>query len=147
MVRGAAETLKPNSAHASPQAAALARLKRMAGAATPTERATEYLRDLQNRICASLEALDGRGRFREDLWQREGGGGGRTRVLAGGAVFEKAGVNFSDVFGQFPEEFARQIPGEGRDFTACGVSLVVHPRNPFVPTVHANFRFLTKGAK
>jgi coproporphyrinogen III oxidase len=106
-----------------------------------------YLRDLQDRICDGLAELDGRARFREDAWQREGGGGGRTRVLTDGAVFEKAGVNFSDVWGQFSEEFAQQIPGEGRDFTAVGVSLVLHPRNPFVPTVHANFRFLTKGKK
>ena len=94
---------------------------------------------------AGLEALDGTADFREDVWQREGGGGGRTRVLADGGVFEKAGVNFSEVFGQMSEEFAKQVPGEGRDFTATGISLVLHPRNPMVPTVHANFRFLTKG--
>jgi coproporphyrinogen III oxidase len=110
-------------------------------------RAAAYFRDLQDRICAGLEELDGPGRFREDPWRREGGGGGRSRVLADGAVFEKAGVNFSEVFGQMAPEFARQIPGEGLDFTATGVSLVLHPRNPFVPTVHANFRFLTKGDK
>ena len=85
--------------------------------------------------------------FREDAWRREGGGGGRSRVLSEGGLFEKAGVNFSDVHGEFSEEFARQVPGEGRQFTACGVSLVLHPRNPFVPTVHANFRFLTRGEK
>jgi coproporphyrinogen III oxidase len=67
--------------------------------------------------------------------------------LQEGGVFEKAGVNFSDVHGEFSEELARQIPGEGRDFTACGVSLVLHPRSPMVPTVHANFRFLTRGDK
>jgi coproporphyrinogen III oxidase len=107
----------------------------------------EYFEDLQDRICAGLEEVDGLARFREDVWQREGGGGGRTRVLTDGGVFEKAGVNFSDVAGQFSEEFARQVPGEGRDFTATGVSLVLHPRNPMVPTVHANFRYLTKGSK
>ena len=110
-------------------------------------RAVAYLRDLQDRVCADLERLDGTGRFREDAWTREGGGGGRSRVLADGGVFEKAGVNFSDVHGEFSEEFARQIPGEGRAFTAAGVSLVLHPRNPFVPTVHANFRFLTRGQR
>lgn len=110
-------------------------------------RCASYFRDLQDRICKGLEELDGSGRFREDLWQREGGGGGRTRVLVEGGVFEKAGVNFSDVFGHFTEDFARQIPGEGREFTATGISLVLHPRNPLVPTVHANFRFLTKGSK
>jgi coproporphyrinogen III oxidase len=108
------------------------------------DRVAAYLRDLQDRIVAGLEELDGR-RFREDPWERPGGGGGRTRVLAEGGVFEKAGVNFSDVHGEFSEEFARQVPGEGRSFTACGVSLVLHPRSPMVPTVHANFRFLQKG--
>jgi coproporphyrinogen III oxidase len=107
-------------------------------------RASTWLRGLQDRICAALEQLDGN-RFREDHWQREGGGGGRTRVLADGGLFEKAGVNFSDVHGQMPEAFAAQVPGEGRDFTAVGLSLVLHPRSPMVPTVHANLRFLTKG--
>ncbi len=111
------------------------------------QQAAAYFRDLQDRICRALSQIDGRGTFREDLWQREGGGGGRTRVLAEGAVFEKGGVNFSEVAGQFSEEFARQIPGEGRDFTATGISLVIHPRSPLVPTVHANFRFLTKGER
>lgn len=109
-------------------------------------RAADYFRSLQDRICVALEALDGT-RFREDPWQREGGGGGWTRVLADGGIFEKAGVNFSDVHGELSEEFAGQIPGEGRDFTATGISLVLHPRNPYVPTVHGNWRFLTKGAK
>jgi coproporphyrinogen III oxidase len=111
------------------------------------ERIAAYFRDLQDRICGALENLDGSGRFREDLWQREGGGGGRTRVLIEGGVFEKAGVNFSDVSGELSDEFARQVPGEGRHFTATGISLVLHPRSPMVPTVHANFRFLTKGQK
>lgn len=106
-----------------------------------------YFRNLQDRICAALEEFDGPGRFREDLWQREGGGGGRTRVLTDGGVFEKAGVNFSEVHGQMAEEFAKQVPGEGRDFTATGISLVLHPRSPLIPTVHANFRFLTKGER
>src|SRR5262245_25207466 len=109
------------------------------------ERTVTYFRGLQDRIVAGLEALDGK-RFHEDQWQRPGGGGGRTRVLMEGGLFEKAGVNFSDVHGEFSEEFARQIPaGEGRTFTAVGVSLVLHPRSPMVPTVHANFRFLTRG--
>src|SRR5437016_4555428 len=111
------------------------------------DRVVAYFQDLQVRICAALEALEPDGRFRDDTWQRPEGGGGRSRVLENGAVFEKAGVNFSDVHGEFSEEFAKQIPGEGRDFTACGVSLLLHPRNPFVPTVHMNYRFLTKGAK
>jgi coproporphyrinogen III oxidase len=109
------------------------------------DRPAEYFRDLQDRIVAAVEELDGGGRFREDGWDREGGGGGRSRVLAEGNVFEKAGVNFSDVYGEMSEEFAKQVPGEGRAFRACGISLVLHPRSPLVPTVHANFRFLTKG--
>ncbi len=109
--------------------------------------AVSYFLDLQDRIVSALEQLDGQ-RFREDRWQRDGGGGGgRTRVLADGGFFEKAGVNFSDVHGELSEEFSKQVPGEGRHFTACGVSLVLHPRNPMVPTVHANFRFLTKGER
>jgi coproporphyrinogen III oxidase len=111
------------------------------------ERAATYFGELQQRITAALEEVDGAGRFREDAWDRPGGGGGRSRVLTDGAVFEKAGVNFSDVSGQMSEEFAGQVPGEGRDFTACGISLVLHPLNPLVPTVHANFRFLTKGER
>lgn len=107
-------------------------------------RAATYFQELQDRICAGLEAIDG-GKFRQDDWRHAQGGGGRTRILAEGAVLEKAGVNFSNVAGQFSEEFAKQIPGEGRDFSATGISLVIHPRNPFVPTVHANFRYLTKG--
>src|SRR5438876_730458 len=106
--------------------------------------AVAYFRDLQDRICDGLAALDGQP-FREDQWDRPGGGGGRSRVLMEGHVFEKAGVNFSEVFGQMSPEFAAQVPGEGRDFTAAGISLVLHPRNPLVPTVHANWRYLTKG--
>jgi coproporphyrinogen III oxidase len=112
---------------------------------TMFEQAAAYFRQLQDRICQALEEVDGRARFREDLWDRPGGGGGRTRVLADGAVFEKAGVNFSQVWGEFSEEFARSMPGEGRAFQATGISLVLHPLNPMVPTVHANFRFLCKG--
>jgi coproporphyrinogen III oxidase len=111
------------------------------------QRAAGLFQQVQDRICAALEELDGRAHFREDAWQRPGGGGGRSRVLAEGGVFEKAGVNFSDVYGEMSPEFAAQVPGEGRDFTATGVSLVLHPRSPMVPTVHANFRFLTKGDK
>ncbi len=108
-------------------------------------RAVQYFRDLQDRICAGLHALDGGMPFHEDTWQRHGGGGGRSRVLVDGGVFEKAGVNFSEVFGQMSPDFAKNLPGEGVDFTAAGISLVLHPRNPKIPTVHANFRFLTKG--
>ncbi len=76
------------------------------------EQAVAYFRDLQDRICAGLERADGIAKFREDTWQRRGGGGGRTRVIENGAVFEKGGVNFSEVYGEFSPEFARQIPGD-----------------------------------
>jgi coproporphyrinogen III oxidase len=109
-------------------------------------RAATFFRALQDRITSALEEIDG-SKFREDNWSREGGGGGRSRVLTEGRVFEKAGVGFSDVHGEFSEEFARQIPGTGRSFSACGVSLVFHPRSPMIPTVHANFRFITRGEK
>src|SRR5690606_22606956 len=80
-----------------------------------------------------------------DEWTREGGGGGLSRVIAGGAVFEKGGVNWSSVEGELPEAFAAQLPGDGRRFRATGVSLVLHPRSPQVPTTHANVRFIEKG--
>jgi coproporphyrinogen III oxidase len=110
-------------------------------------KARDFFAGLQDEICKGLEALDGAAGFREDLWKREGGGGGRTRVLEGGAVFEKAGVNFSEVFGNFDEAFAARMPvGDGTEFFATGISLVLHPLNPFVPTVHANFRYLERGS-
>ncbi|HJZ55637.1 MAG TPA: oxygen-dependent coproporphyrinogen oxidase [Gemmataceae bacterium] len=111
------------------------------------QRAAAFFRELQDRICAGLERADGGTTIREDSWQRPGGGGGRSRVIADGAVFEKGGVNFSEVHGEFSPEFAKQIPGDGTRFTATGVSLVIHPRSPLVPTVHANFRYLTHGSK
>jgi coproporphyrinogen III oxidase len=110
-------------------------------------RAVAHFMELQDRICAALERADGPGRFREDIWRHEEGGGGRSRVLTDGGVFEKTGVNFSEVHGELSAEFARQLPGEGTKFTATGLSLVLHPRSPLVPTVHANFRFLTKGER
>jgi coproporphyrinogen III oxidase len=108
------------------------------------KRAATYFRDLQDRIVARLEAVDGT-RFHEDAWVRQSGGGGRTRVLAEGGVFEKAGVAFSEVFGELRPNFAGHLPGEGLAFQATGVSLIFHPRNPYVPTVHANLRFLRRG--
>ncbi len=109
------------------------------------DEAGNYFKDLQDRITEALSEMDGTA-FREDLWEREGGGGGRTRVLEGGAVFEKGGVNFSEVQGNLPEEFADEIPvGSGTEFFATGISLVIHPFNPKVPIVHANFRYLEKG--
>ena len=103
-----------------------------------------YLLDVQNRICAGLEAEDGRAKFVEDAWQREGGGGGGiTRVITNGEVFEKGGVNFSHVQGDsMPASATAHRPElAGRAFEAMGVSLVIHPENPYVPTSHANVRF------
>jgi len=107
------------------------------------EQVKAYLLDLQDRICAALEAADGEAKFLHDQWDREQGGGGESRVLTNGAVFEKAGVNFSHVFGnQLPASATAHRPElAGRDFQAMGVSLVIHPKNPYVPTSHANFRF------
>ncbi len=101
-----------------------------------------YLETLQDGICAALAEADGQG-FREDRWERPGGGGGRTRVLEEGALFEKAGVNFSHVAGPGLPASATAARPElaGRSFEALGVSLVLHPRNPYVPTSHANVRF------
>ena len=105
----------------------------------------EYLRALQLRICASLEDVDGKETFRHDSWDRPGGGGGESRVMVGGAVFEQAGVGFSHVFGnEMPPSATKNRPElAGKRFQAMGVSLVLHPRNPYVPTTHANFRFFT----
>ncbi|RBM37620.1 oxygen-dependent coproporphyrinogen oxidase [Vibrio tarriae] len=106
-----------------------------------------FLLQLQDQICQQLEAADGQAQFIEDAWQREPGeklgGGGRTRVMRGGAVFEQGGVNFSHVFGeQMPGSATAHRPElAGRRFEAMGVSLVMHPKNPYVPTSHANVRF------
>ncbi|HEY3451150.1 MAG TPA: oxygen-dependent coproporphyrinogen oxidase [Myxococcales bacterium] len=107
----------------------------------------------QDELTAALEALErsacsrqAPAHFREDRWDRPGGGGGRSRVLEGGAVFERAGVNFSHVHGKLPEALAATMPGDGTDFEAVGVSLVLHPLSPMVPTTHANFRRLRRGS-
>jgi coproporphyrinogen III oxidase len=104
---------------------------------------SDYLLDLQDRICGALETLDQEKSFREDKWIREEGGGGRSRVMEEGDVFEKAGINFSHVHGrQLPTSATAHRPElAGRSFEALGVSLVIHPRNPYVPTSHANVRF------
>lgn len=102
-----------------------------------------YFLDLQERICSGLEAEDGGGSFREDSWLRREGGGGRSRVLEEGAVIEKGGVNFSHVHGDAlpPSATAQRPELAGRSFEALGVSLVIHPRNPYAPTSHMNVRF------
>lgn len=107
----------------------------------------EYLLGLQNQICSSIEQLDGEARFARDAWERADGGGGESRVLSEGKVFEQAGVGFSHVFGdKMPPSATRNRPDlAGASFQAVGVSLVFHPHNPYVPTTHANFRFFTAG--
>lgn len=108
---------------------------------TPAVRA--YLLGLQDRLCSAIEAEDGAARFREDSWDRPDGGGGRSRVLSEGAVFEQAGVGYSDVFGPGlpPSASVNRPELAGRAFEALGVSLVFHPLNPYAPTVHMNVRF------
>lgn len=103
----------------------------------------QYLLGLQDRICARLESIDGKAEFLTDSWERDSGGSGRSRVMSDGKVFEKGGVNFSHVFGDRlpPSASATRPELAGRSFQAMGVSLVIHPDNPFVPTSHANFRF------
>ncbi|WP_438970617.1 oxygen-dependent coproporphyrinogen oxidase [Methylophaga sp.] len=103
----------------------------------------EYLLTLQDTICHALEKIDGEAKFELDAWQREAGGGGRTRVLNNGGVFEQGGVNFSEVSGDNmpPSATASRPELAGRSFRAMGVSLVIHPKNPYVPTSHANVRF------
>jgi len=101
----------------------------------------QYILNLQDQITSALEAVDGVAKFREDIWQRPEGGGGRTRVMENGKVFEKGGVNISAVHGKLPEAM-RQLFNVGEaDFFACGLSLVIHPKSPMVPTVHANWRY------
>ena len=100
----------------------------------------EYIEDLQNRICRALEEADGKAKFLEDRWDRAEGGGGKTRVIANGWVIEKGGVNTSVVFGEVSEAMRTQLKINGDKWFACGLSLVIHPLNPFVPTVHCNYR-------
>ncbi|MGD8207643.1 MAG: oxygen-dependent coproporphyrinogen oxidase [Thiohalocapsa sp.] len=102
-----------------------------------------YLLSLQDQICSALADEDGASGFREDAWARPAGGGGRSRILEDGAVFEKGGINFSDVQGDMLPQSASASRPElaGRSFRAMGVSLVMHPRNPYVPTSHMNVRF------
>jgi len=100
-----------------------------------------YIQDLQNRITSKLETIDGVAKFKEDLWERSEGGGGKTRVIENGRVFEKGGVNISAVHGQLPKSMQAYFNVGDVDFYACGLSLVIHPKNPMVPTVHANWRY------
>ncbi|HLI94194.1 MAG TPA: coproporphyrinogen III oxidase, partial [Puia sp.] len=100
-----------------------------------------FINDLQNRICAALEELDGKAVFILDEWERAEGGGGKTRVLSGGRIFEKGGVNSSVVWGKVTDIMRSQLKIEADTWFACGLSLVIHPLNPYVPTTHANWRY------
>ena len=105
------------------------------------DRFYDYIQKLQDQICSALETADGQAQFQEDHWNRKGGGGGRTRVIENGAVFEKGGVNISAVHGDLPDSMKTYFNVKEGSFFACGLSLVIHPKNPMVPTVHANWRY------
>lgn len=104
------------------------------------EQIVDWFKDLQDNICAGLEQLDEVGKFREDIWYREGGGGGRTRIIEGNHI-EKGGVNFSEVFGQMSGTMAKKLDIPAGEFLATGVSIVLHPKNPWVPIIHMNVRY------
>ncbi|MBE9004738.1 oxygen-dependent coproporphyrinogen oxidase [Fortiea sp. LEGE XX443] len=110
-------------------------------------RVSQWMKQLQDEITQALSDLDGVGKFQEDAWERPEGGGGRSRVLREGKIFEQAGVNFSEVWGShLPKSILDQRPeAEGHKFYATGTSLVLHPRNPYVPTVHLNYRYFEAG--
>ncbi|MBW1293999.1 oxygen-dependent coproporphyrinogen oxidase [Aquimarina litoralis] len=105
------------------------------------EKFYQYIQDLQDTITSAVEKIDGKATFKEDLWKREEGGGGRTRVIENGAVFAKGGVNISGVHGKLPKTMQSYFNVGDVDFFACGLSLVLHPESPMVPTVHANWRY------
>jgi coproporphyrinogen III oxidase len=98
-------------------------------------------REIQDEICAALEATDGLAKFEEELWERDGGGGGRTRIIQNGNIFEKGGVNFSAVYGKLPHTMKKALNVEQEDFFATGVSIVIHPNHPLVPIIHMNIRY------
>ncbi|MDJ0579269.1 oxygen-dependent coproporphyrinogen oxidase [Crocosphaera sp.] len=110
-------------------------------------RVSEFMKTLQDEICQGLEKADGGSTFRQDSWDREEGGGGRSRVIRDGNLLEQGGVNFSEVWGkQLPPSILKQRPeAEGHGFYATGTSMVLHPRNPYVPTVHLNYRYFEAG--
>ncbi|UZO81994.1 oxygen-dependent coproporphyrinogen oxidase [Aquimarina sp. ERC-38] len=105
------------------------------------EKFYQYIQELQDTITSTLEALDGKAVFKEDIWKREEGGGGRSRIIENGAIFEKGGVNISGVHGALPPAMQSYFKVGDVNFFACGLSLVLHPANPMVPTVHANWRY------
>ena len=97
------------------------------------EQIAEQYQQIQNEICAGLELADGSGKFQEEIWDRDGGGGGRTRIIQNGNVLEKAGVNFSAVYGKLPDTIKKTFGVSDDDFFATGVSIVIHPDNPWIP--------------
>lgn len=105
------------------------------------EQITADYQIIQDEICRALEAVDGKATFEEEKWEREGGGGGRTRVIQNGNIFEKGGVNFSAVHGQLPEAVRKSLKIEEDDFFATGISIVIHPNHPMVPIIHMNIRY------
>ena len=105
------------------------------------EKFYNHIVQLQETICKELEKIDGRGKFFEDKWVREEGGGGTTKILEEGELIEKGGVNISKVYGILPESMQKQLKTNDNKFFACGLSLVIHPKNPMIPTVHANWRY------
>jgi len=110
-------------------------------------RVSQFMRQLQDEICQVLQQIDGVGTFQEDVWERVEGGGGRSRVMRDGAVFEQGGVNFSEVWGDHlpPSILAQRPEAAGHKFYAIGTSMVLHPGNPYVPTVHLNYRYFEAG--
>jgi len=105
------------------------------------EQITADYQQIQDEICAALELCDGNAKFEEEKWEREGGGGGRTRIIQNGSIFEKGGVNFSAVHGQLPASIKKALNIEDDDFFATGISIVIHPNHPLVPIIHMNIRY------
>jgi coproporphyrinogen III oxidase len=105
------------------------------------EKVVAIYQQIQEEICSALEVSDGLGKFEQEIWQREGGGGGRTRIMQNGDVIEKGGVNFSAVYGKLPETIKKAFNVQTEDFFATGISIVMHPSNPFVPIIHLNIRY------
>lgn len=100
-----------------------------------------YIHELQDTITSAFETIDGKAKFKEDIWERPEGGGGRTRVIENGNLIEKGGVNISGVHGKLPDTMQKYFGVRDADFFACGLSLVIHPKSPMIPTVHANWRY------
>lgn len=111
------------------------------------EEVVKAYQTLQDEICVGLEQVDGKSRFKEELWQRDGGGGGRTRIIQQGNIIEKGGVNFSAVHGQLPEVIQKSLGVQQDDFFATGVSIVIHPNHPWIPIIHMNIRYFEMNEK